>query len=241
VFAIAILLSLGISSPAAAADKCRASPEFSLQELKSPAADPDLRSADGQCLARFYLEKPEVAETLLKIIRNPREDLLLREDLIQAFAEAPLRKKVKVEGALAPKLNQQESEAVSRTLASAQGILAVTQAVKSMDETVPVTRFEGDFFRLFSEIAMDDRNHVILRETAVSALEKVSAKAVKSGVYDDRSIRLAQESLRAVAERGDNGSYYSGAADAYERLASAGLPHFAEPQGGRMLSSISQK
>jgi hypothetical protein len=220
----------------AADDECRSSPEYSLQELKNPAADPDKRAETGQCLSRYFLEKPEVAHAFLKIIRNSREDLLLREDLIQAFADANLRRKVKVEQALTPKLNSQESAAVSRTVASAGDILAVAQAVKSMEETVPTTRLEADFFRAFSEIAMDDSNHVILREVAVGALEKISAKAVKSGIYEDRSIRLAQETLRTVASRADSGSYFTGASGAYERLATAGLPHFAEP--GRMISSV---
>jgi hypothetical protein len=222
----------------AAGEECRSSPEYSLQELKNPAADPDARAETGRCLSRYFLDKPEVAQAFLKIIRNPREDLLLREDLIQAFADSNLRRKLKVEQALTPKLNSQESAAVNRTVASAGDILAVAQAVKSMEETVPTTRFEGDFFRAFSEIAMDDANHVILRETAVAALEKISTKAVKSGLYEDRSIRLAQETLRTVASRADNGSYYSGASGAYSRLATAGLPHFAEP--GRMISSVSR-
>lgn len=238
-------LFLALLAPAAQAaaqitnDECRTSPEYALQELKNPAADPEARGAAGQCLSRFFLDKPEVAQAFLKVIRNPREDILLREDLIQAFAESSLRRKVKVEQALTPKLKPEDNAAVNRTLASAGDILAVAQAVKSMDETVPTTRFEGEFFRAFSEIVIDDSNHVVLRETAVAALEKISAKAVSSGVYDDRNIRLAQETLRTVASRADNGSFYTGANVAYERLAGAGLPHFAEP--GRMLSSISEK
>lgn len=244
---LAISLFLALLVPAAqeaqaaqtAEGECRSSPEYSLQELKKPAADPDIRASAGQCLSRYFLDKPEVAQAFLKIIRNPREDLFLREDLIEAFASSNLRRKMKVEHALRPKLKPEESDAVNRTLASAGDILAVAEAVKSMEETVPTTRFEGEFFRALSDIAIDDSNHVVLRETAVAALEKVSAKAVGSGVYEDRNIRLAQETLRTVASRADSGSFFTGAGGAYERLAGAGLPHFAEP--GRMISSISEK
>jgi hypothetical protein len=243
VFVFSLFLALLIPAAQAAAqatvDECRSSPEYSLQELKNSAADPDARASAGQCLSRYFLDKPEVAQAFLKIIRNPREDLLLREDLIQAFADANLRRKVRVEQALTPKLKPEDSAAVNRTVASAGDILAVAQAVKSMEETVPTTRFEADFFRAFSEIVADDSNHVVLREVAVGALEKISEKAVKSGVYDDRNIRLAQETLRTVGSRADSGSFFTGANGAYERLAGAGLPHFAEP--GRMLSSISGK
>lgn len=238
-FAFSLFLALLAPSAQAAEEECRTSPEYSLQELKNSAADPDARAAAGQCLSRYYLDKPEVAQAFLKVIRNGREDLLLREDLIQAFADASLRRKVKVEHALSPKMKPEDNEAVNRTVASAGDILAVAQAVKSMDETVPTTRFEAEFFRAFSDIVMDDSNHVVLREVAVGALEKVAAKAVKSGVYDDRNIRLAQETLRTVASRADNGSFFTGANGAYERLADVGLPHFAEP--GRMISSIPNK
>lgn len=242
-FAFSLFLALVIPVAQAATqatdDECRRSPEYALQELKNPAADPDARATAGQCLSRYYLDKPEVAQALLKIIRNSREDILLREDLIQAFADSNLRRKVRVEHALTPKLKPEENDAVNRTIASAGDILAVAQAVKSMEETVPATRFEGEFFRAFSDIVMDDSNHVVLREVAVAALEKASEKAVKSGVYDDRNIRLAQETLRTVASRADNGSFFTGANGAYERLAGAGLPHFAQP--GRMISSISEK
>jgi hypothetical protein len=232
-----MIVALLVPAAGAADESCRGSPEYSLQELKSKAADPDKRAAIGQCLSRHFLDKPEVAQALLKIIRNPREDLLLREDLIQAFADSSLRRKLRVEHQLTPKLNSQESAAVDRTVASAGDILAVAQAVKSMEEIVPTTRLEPEFFRALSDIVMDDSNHVVLREVAVAALEKISAKAVKSGVYDDRSIRLAQETLRTVASRADNGSYYTGASLAYSRLANSGLPHFT-PEPGRMLSSV---
>lgn len=237
-FVLSLIAITFFAEPALAVE-CHGSPEFALQELKSFGADPDERSESGQCLIRHYLDKPEVALAALKVIRNPREDLLLREDLIQAFAESPLRRKVKVEQALSPELKPEDNAALSRTVASAEGLLAVTSAVKSMRETVPVTRFETEFFRALSEIAMDDTNHVILREVAVAALEKAASRVVASGLYDDRNIRLAQETLRTVAARADNSSFMSGAEAAYGRLAAAGLPHFApaEPAPGRMLSS----
>lgn len=238
---ISIFISLcAFLSPAALqAAECRQW-EVALHQLQS-SPDADQRSAAGRCLLRVHLEQAEVVRETLRIIKDKREDLFLREDLIEAFAEAPLRKTIKMQQTMAPKINEQDRQALGRTLASAQSLLDVTQAVTSMQETVVVTRLESDFFRALSDIALDDSNHVVLRNIAVEAMEKSTKKVVDSGVYEDRTVRLAQETLKTVASRDDSGSYYSGAGPAYERLASAGLPHFvapvAMPAGGRMLSS----
>ncbi|MGE3262489.1 MAG: hypothetical protein AB7K68_11980 [Bacteriovoracia bacterium] len=222
-------------------------PALSLATLKNSKASPGLRSQAGICLMEGQLEKNEVARAVLHIIRDPKEDLFLREDLIEAFAKAPLRRTVQVEGVNAPSMNQEEKENLDRTLSSrsASSLMAIAQAVKSMDEIVPVTRLEGDFFRALSEIAQEDTNHVLLRETAVVALEKLSQRTVESGLFEEKTIRMAQETLRVIAARDDVASYYSGAAQSYGRLASAGLPGFegdpTKPTANRMISSVPGK
>jgi hypothetical protein len=160
---------------------------------------------------------------------------------MEALAVSPLRKTVKVDEPLAPKIDKQSRVALGRTLASAEGILAVTEAVKSMDEVTPLTRYEPDLFRAISDLALDEHKSVILQATAVDTLEQLSRRVVASGVYDDASLRLARDTLRTVANRGDNASFYSGARQAYVRLAAAGLPHFQRMDGtgpsARMLAS----
>jgi hypothetical protein len=227
-----IALFLLLTTPAFASGDCRSNWSASLRTLKS-APDPDQRSRQGQCLLRHHLDKSEVAQQVLRIIRDAKEDVLLREDLIQAFADSPLRRNIKVDEALGPELDSQDIVAVDRTVAGAQGLLALTQAVKVMNETVPVTRFEQDFFRAIAEVAVEETNPVLLRSTAVAALERAATRVVASGVYDDRSLRLTQEALSTVAARDDSGSYYSGAHSAYGRLAGSGIPHFS----GRSIAS----
>ncbi len=198
----------------------------------------ELRSAAGICLVRYHLERAEVAKQVLRILRDPTEDILLREDLIDAFADSPLRRKVRIEMQRpAPKLGRQEEHAIDRTLAGAQNLVAVTQAMTSMEDTSPVTAFEGEFFRVLNDIAMDESSHVLLRACAVSALEKISAKVVDSGIYDDRSIRLTRETIRSLAARDDEASYFTDAGQAYTRLVAAGLPGFTR-DGARTISSV---
>jgi hypothetical protein len=243
IFSILLVSSL-LTAPKATAQPggkaCRMPAEAALKALES-AREPDERSAAGICLVRAHLDRPEVAKSILKIIRDPSEDLLLREDLIAAFGETVLRKQVRVEGNLSPELGAQDKAAVERTVASANGLLALTRAVKSMQETVPVCGLEREFFRTLSEIAMDDGSHVLLRATAVEAMERASKRVAESGVYDEKELRLVQETLRTVAAREDNASYYSGAALAYNRLVDSSLPGFSRGAGSpptRMLSSV---
>lgn len=229
-------------SPAARAGDCPAvKPALAL--LGNPDKEYDLRAKAGTCLVRSHLDQAEVNRVVLSILRDPSEDMLLREDLINAFADSTLRRTVRVEGALAPAMGQQERDAVDRALSGAGSLLAAAQAVKSMEETVPVSRFEPDFFRALSDIALDDSGHVLLRATAVNALERASVKVFDSGVYDEKTVRLVRETLHAVAERDDDASYFTNAGSTYNRLAVAGLPgytrDFAAPLGtGRMLSSV---
>jgi len=236
-----IILAANFFAPAAysGSGDCRQT----VEALKNLAyhGDADLRSTVGTCLVRFHLDKPEVAKQVLRIIRDPAEDILLREDLIEAFAETPLRRKVRIEvPRAAPQLGRQEQVAIDRTLSGAQNLMAVTQAMGSIEDTAPVTSFEAEFFRVLNDIALDEASHVLLRACAVSALEKISSKVVDSGFYDDRSLRLTRETFRAIAARDDEASYFTEAAPSYSRLVAAGLPGFTREGSApaRAISSL---
>lgn len=209
-------------------------------EALAHAREPEARTKAGACLVRHQLDRPEVAKQVLRILRDPSEDLLLREDLIEAFAESPLRRKVRIEmPKAAPQLGRQEKDALDHTLAGANNLMAVTQAMASMEDTAPVTIYEGEFFRVLNDIAIDDQNHVLLRAAAVAALEKVSAKVADSGVYDEKTLRQTRDTLRSVAAQGDEASYHTEASQAYTRLVSAGVPGFTREGGpARMISSV---
>ena len=225
-----LFLSIFASAPAAlAADGCTGDWFASLQVLKNSKADPDFRSKMGQCLVRHHLDQADAAQEILQVIKNKDEDLFLREDLVEALAEAPWRKQIRVESEIAPKVNNQEKEALGRTIAGAQDILSLAQQVKSMKETVATTRYEPEFFRVLSELSLDDSTHVILRSHAVATLESLAKRTVESGVFNDKSLRMAQESLQLASLRDDTASQFSGAGAAYGRMAKAGMPHFAGP------------
>lgn len=242
-----LLASFLVFPSAFAADDCGTN---ALQNLKNTKAAGDIRTQAGVCLIAHSLGSPDVARTVLHIIRDGKDDLFLREDLIEALSNTPLRHTIQVTEKLGPQIGKEEKENLDRTLASrsASSLMAVAQAVKSMDELVPITRLEGEFFRALNEIAQDDANHVVLRETAVSALEKISQRVVKSGLYEEKTVRSTQETLRVIASRDDISSYYSGAGNAYQRLASAGIPGYmiaSKPTviapSGRMLSSVPEE
>lgn len=216
---LAILLPLG----AQAEGPCSVS---AISTLKNAKALPELRAEAASCLIPTSLREAEVAKAVLQIIRDPNEDLFLREDLVEYLGQNSFRRTTRVEGTLGKTLNTQEKEAVDRTLASANNLLAVAQAVKGMDEVSPVTKFENEIFRALSEIAQDENNHVLLRAEAVKALEKISQSVVASGLYDEKTIRMAQETLRVIALRSDDRSYHSGAVLAYNRMVNAGLPGY---------------
>jgi hypothetical protein len=129
-----------------------------------------------------------------------------------------------------------EKTAVERTLASAGGLLALTQAVKSMDEIVPSSRYEAEFVRALVDVALADASHVILKTTAVEALERVTRVATESGVYDLKSVRLAHDTLQTMSYLDESG-YYSGAALAYERLAKDSTVFAALHRPSRTISS----
>lgn len=208
-FLLLVLLAL----PAhAAREKCGEVSEAvkTLQKSK----DPEARSRVGTCLVRAHLGDTQVARTVLNILRDPSEDVLLKEDLIEAFANCTLRRKVRVDQKLLPEETaREERETINRNLGSVGRILATAEAVKGMDETIPVTQFEADFFRALSDIALDEQGHVLLRASAVSALERLNARVVSSGIYHEKSVRLARETLRTLASRDDDIAYVANASN----------------------------
>ena len=236
-FFVAITLFLPVGADAGS---CSVSAAQAAKTLLNRAADSSARSAEGTCALRTELSSAEVQAAALKVIQDPTEDLFLREDLIEAFGDAHLRRRVKVEEPIAPHLGKDEIAALEATVGGGAGrLLAAAQAVKSMDETQVVCPREAEFVRTLSTIARDEKSHVILRSVAVDSLEKAVKQMVTSKLYDERTLRLAQESLALVASAGDNASHFSGAAEAYGRLAESGLPFFSEGQsgGGRSLAS----
>ncbi|RZA05882.1 MAG: hypothetical protein EOP11_11745 [Proteobacteria bacterium] len=235
--AAVIAVSLLSTIPSYASDACRSAPEQALRALRNQKTDPEYRSSLGACLLRSYLDLPEVAEAALRIMKDPQEDLFLRQDLIEAFADARLRRQVKVNQSLAPEVKKEDRENLARTAASAGQLLSLAEAVKSMDDTVAVCGNENQIVRTIADLASAEETPVVLRATAVASLEKVLAKIVGSGIYDERTVRFAQENLRNVASRDDTGSYYSGAGAAYARLANANVPYFSAGEG-RSLASI---
>lgn len=230
--------AFAVANPAHAGDSCRTSPGEALAALRSQQTEPDFRAAQGACLMRSFLDLPEVAQAALRIIKDPKEDLFLRQDLVEAFADARLRRQVKVKESLAPEVPKEDRENLERTAASASRLLAIAEKVKSMDETVATCASESQFLRAFADLAAADETPVVLRASAVESLEKVLNKIVPSGVFDERAVRFAQENLRNVASRDDTGSYFSGAGSAYARLAEANIPFFASPREGRALASV---
>lgn len=203
----------------------------SLKTFRDKKADPDRRSLAAQCLIANQLDRSEVALSVLRTIKDNNEDLFLREDLIEFFSKANLRKKIKVEGHLGPEVTEQEKTAIGSVAGgNTNDLLAMANAVKSMEEITPVTKYESEFFKALSEIAMNDNSHVLLRAAAVHAMEKTSGAVVASGIYDEKSIRLAKETIRTMAMREDIYSYYSGATLAYRNVSSLNTD-------GRRLSS----
>lgn len=230
-----------LATPAhASSAECRNVPQ-AVALLANPAKDSEERSRLGACLLRNHLDQADVNRAALRILRDPAEDVLLKEDLLEAFADAPLRHKVKLEGKLAPEMGQMEKDAVERALSGAGSLLAAARAVKTMEDTEAVCRFEPDFFRVMSDIALDETSHVLLRASAVNALEKISEKTYASGVYDEKSARLVRDTLKTVSARDNIASESLNADSAYNHLAVAGLPGYTRdtsPSTGRMLSSV---
>lgn len=220
-----IILSLGrFALPASLAlnaygsEECRINLAASILILKESKMEPDFRSVHGSCLMRHFLDRPDVAQAVLKIIRDPGEDLFLREDLIEVFGYINQRRKVKIESNLGPKLGAQERDAVDKMVANASPLLALTQAVKAMDDISPTTKYEFDFLHSFGEIAGNEANHVQLRSTAMNALHNSISSLISSGSFEEKTVRGYLELVQQVTAKKDNGSYFTGAGTAYRNL-----------------------
>ena len=237
VFFLALSLSLGAREAIAIEDCHAVSEAESMRVLQNKKSAYEPRSRAATCLVKKNLDHIESARLVLKVLNDSHEDLFLREDIVDALGDTRLRRSVKVEGKLGPEMGQQEKAAVDRTVSSASNLLALSAAVKSMDEIVPLTRLENEFFRALSDIAQNDGNHVVLRSMAVDAMEKMTKQVVESGVYEDKTVRVSQEALKVIGARDDNGSFFSGAQGSYERLAQAGLPGFVTTPN-RALASV---
>lgn len=239
---LSILLAAAFLVPltSQAAADCQ-NPFRVLDAFKNRKEDYEKRSHSAKCLVHFYLGRTDVGKALLSVLKNQKEDILLREDIMELVSSARLRKTVKVEEALTQEIGEQEQAAVNRTLASANHLLAVTQAVKSMDEVLPLTHLEHDFFRSMSEIAVNESNHVTLRTVAIESLERMAKAVVNSGVYDERSVKLTYDTLREVAISDETSSYYLGAASAFERFSGSNQMYARAQSSGRSLSSEESK
>ena len=189
-----------------------------LKQLRARNENPDIRSRAGICLVKSAIQQNEVAQTVLGIIRDNSEDLLLREDLMESIASAPLRQTVKVDDVKMPTVGAEERAAVERTMDGANGLIAITQAVKSMNDTVQTTKYEGEFIRSFSDIAINSQNHIVFRSMAIQALEGMARAAVDSGLYEEKLIRITYETIRSVSAQGEEISEATGANEALVRM-----------------------
>lgn len=233
------ILTILFSSGAALADvDCKNSPGKAINELKNVKNDPDLRAQWGACLFRNHFNNAEATQTLANIIRDPAEDILLREDLIEALADTPLRKKTKISMAPIAQVDKEEKEALAKNGRGLNALIEVTQAIRTAEEVVPASKYEGDFFKALSEVSVDDSAHILLRLTALSALEKITETTIASGVYDARYLKVAQESMQAVAMRDDPVAHYSGLHQNYEKIVATFPKSPGAPgESGRAISS----
>ena len=198
--------------------RCRIPWENSLHLLEAKNTPYEDRTAQAECLMNHHFDQPAVARTILGIIRDTEEEILLREDLMTYLAHVNLRRNEKLEGKLTPEVGNLERKAINRALASAGDILAVTSAVKVMNDTVTMNNFEPEFIRALNAIALDQSSHVILRATAVESLERLLRNIVISGLYSEKLVRISYENLRMLAMREDG--YYAGADRSIQQLES---------------------
>ena len=220
------------------ADKCGVQ---DLARLGNTAVDSDERGDAATCLIHNQLHDDAAMAQVLRILRDPNEQLFVREDIVSALGAAHWRKKVEIRGSLTPEhISRQEDDALNRTVASAKDILAVTQAVKHMQDTASTSRYEGEFVRVLSELILNKENHIQLRMACVEALTQITKIQLDSGLFDERNLRIAYEALKENSSTSDSASFYSGAGPALEALRSNArgelLATMDKP--GRSLSSI---
>lgn len=240
-----VLLCLAglLTAISAYADDCE--PKSSLHQFSQTRLDPDFRGAIASCLIKNYLSNAAVAQTMLNSIVSDSEHTFVKEDILETLAQVSFRKSVKVEHTLGSELSKEEAQAVDRTLASAKGILDVTKSVHSMNEVLPVTKFEGDFVVALSNTVNDDKADIMLRIASVQALSNMAHTMVDSGVYDEKVLYTIYDTLLKTSSKDDSASYYSGASSAFKKIQSL-FQHYAVNinkynKAGRQLSSVPAK
>lgn len=194
--------------------------------MANHGADAEARSEAAQCLVRSHMGEVSVEKVLLRALKDPQEDLFLKEDILSGLAAISWRKQIVVEGNLGPTINEEQRQAIGRTVAGAESLLAVTQAVKRMNETLSTVALETEFYRTLSDLALDEKNHVVTRMHAVQALEQIALKANASGLYQDRNLKTVRETLQLLQIREENVSAQMGVSGTALRMARAGVPGF---------------
>ncbi|MCO5142826.1 MAG: hypothetical protein M9962_07030 [Oligoflexia bacterium] len=210
-----------------------------LSRWKNRDTDPEIRSTLAKCFIHNYLANNSVSHTAVQILKDKSEDLFLREDIVASFGEVDFRKRVIVSGVKAKKLSDQDQAAIDRTVASANDLLAVAQSITEMEEISSVTTYEKEIFRAISQVALDQDNHIILREMAVRTLENALKSVVKSGMYDERLVKISKDTFNRLSI--DKDSSLLQVDSSIERLANLGIPSFRAIQSGRAISSIKKK
>jgi hypothetical protein len=218
-----VILAFLFSSELRAADSCASIDwKASLQVFNNQKIDEEKRSANGICLIRAHLAKPEVATAVVAVLKSPSAPLFLKEDLVEALGSAGFRHTITFREPLTTgPISANDKDAMTKTEASAGAILAVAENVKTIKEVLPVSQKETEIVRALSEIVIDEESHVILRELAVKALAEITAEMRKSGVYSDHTLHVAYESLRYASLMPGEATYFIGAASAYSVVADA--------------------
>jgi len=194
--------------------------------MANHGADAEARSEAAQCLVRAHMGEPSVEKVLLRALKDPQEDPFLKEDILTGLAAISWRKEIVVEGNLGPTIDDEHRKAIGRTVAGAENLLAVTLAVKSMNETLSTVALESEFYRTLSDLALDEQNHVVTRMHAVQALEQIALKANGSGLYQERNLKTVRETLQLLQLREENLSSQIGVSGSTLRMARAGVPGF---------------
>ncbi len=240
---IIIFASGFVASDARAADECESTK--TLKQLSNKKAGPDLRSQWATCLVKNHLSNARVSQEILKILMNEEEHLFVKEDILGALSQISFRKSVKMDQQITKEITKEEAHAVDRTVASAKNILDVTNAVKTMNDMVPLTTYENDYVAALSNILTNDRAEVELRIGAVQALSNIVQSMIDSGMYDEKLLLTVYDVFHRTSLQDDAGSYYSGAQTAYHKLQNLFQKYAFNPnkygaKQGRQISSITR-
>jgi hypothetical protein len=218
--------------------RCSFEAKRALQILQNPRNQIEAKQEAAKCLVRSHLSREAAAKEILSILQSKEEDLFLREDIMTALADHPWRRSIQVQGKVAPALNQSDREALVKAVGPASSILDLASSLKEMREIVPTTQRESEIIRTVSLIVLDDQEVLALRQAGVRVLTGFVEKAVESGLWQEKTIRMAQETLLTLKQREDVSSWSTGAEEGYEKLAARGRPFFA---GGEQRSLASEK